>query len=76
MRPYKDQRLEWEKRILLEALREADGNQCRAASLLGFHRNTMSRKLIECGITDAEISATRIIRKKTWLLNDFLHDSR
>ena len=29
----------------VEALKRAEGNQCHAASLLGIHRNTLSRHL-------------------------------
>lgn len=72
MKPYKDQFLEWERRTLLEALKEADGNQCRAARSLGIHRNTFARRLMNQGITDAEINATKIIRKKKWRVGDFL----
>jgi DNA-binding NtrC family response regulator len=67
---------QWEKGVLLQALREADGNQGRAAKMLGIHRNTLSRKLIERGVTDAEIRATKVVSGKKWKLGDFLQPSR
>ena len=36
---------EFEKKFLKAAMDGAHGNQCRAAKLLGIHRNTLSRKL-------------------------------
>ena len=38
---------EFEKRFIKRTLERADGNQCRAAELLGIHRNTLSRKMTE-----------------------------
>ena len=38
---------EFEKRFIKRILERADGNQCRAARMLGIHRNTLSRKLGE-----------------------------
>jgi Fis family transcriptional regulator len=38
---------EFEKRFIKRALERADGNQCRAAKMLGIHRNTLSRKIGE-----------------------------
>jgi len=38
---------EFEKRFIKRALDRADGNQCRAAKMLGIHRNTLSRKIGE-----------------------------
>jgi Fis family transcriptional regulator, factor for inversion stimulation protein len=38
---------EFEKRFIKRVLDRADGNQCRAAKLLGIHRNTLSRKIAE-----------------------------
>jgi Fis family transcriptional regulator len=38
---------EFEKRFIKRALERADGNQCRAAKMLGIHRNTLSRKMGE-----------------------------
>lgn len=38
---------EFEKRFIKRALERANGNQCRAAKMLGIHRNTLSRKIGE-----------------------------
>jgi DNA-binding protein Fis len=38
---------EFEKRFIKRTLERADGNQCRAAKMLGIHRNTLSRKMCE-----------------------------
>ena len=69
---YREMFLEWEKGILMKALRDAGGNQGVAAKALGIHRNTLSRKLIECGVTADEIEDTKFIRIKTWQMADFL----
>ena len=37
---------EFEKRFIKRVLERVDGNQSRAADLLGIHRNTLSRKLV------------------------------
>lgn len=36
---------DFEKKFIKRALERADGNQSRAAKLLGIHRNTLSRKV-------------------------------
>ena len=36
---------EFEKRFIRRALDRSNGNQSRAARLLGIHRNTLSRKI-------------------------------
>jgi Fis family transcriptional regulator, factor for inversion stimulation protein len=36
---------EFEKRFIKRVLDGADGNQSRAAQILGIHRNTLSRKI-------------------------------
>lgn len=36
---------EFEKRFIKRALDRSNGNQSRAAHLLGIHRNTLSRKI-------------------------------
>jgi Fis family transcriptional regulator len=38
---------EFEKRFIKRVLDRVDGNQSRAAHVLGIHRNTLSRKLTE-----------------------------
>lgn len=44
---YEDAQREFEKRYIAHVLAQADGNLCRAADLLGMHRNTLSRKISE-----------------------------
>ena len=44
---FEDANREFEKRFITHVLSKADGNLCRAADLLGMHRNTLSRKLTE-----------------------------
>ena len=38
---------EFEKRFIKRVLDRANGNQSRAAEMLGIHRNTLSRKIEE-----------------------------
>lgn len=38
---------EFEKKFIKRVLERANGNQCRAAKVLGIHRNTLSRKIEE-----------------------------
>jgi DNA-binding protein Fis len=38
---------EFEKRFIKRVLDRMDGNQSRAAHVLGIHRNTLSRKVVE-----------------------------
>ena len=38
---------EFEKRFIKRVLDSANGNQSRAAEMLGIHRNTLSRKIGE-----------------------------
>ncbi|MSO29575.1 MAG: histidine kinase [Acidobacteria bacterium] len=44
---FEDANREFEKRFIIHVLSKADGNLCRAADLLGMHRNTLSRKVAE-----------------------------
>lgn len=44
---FEDAQREFEKRFIARALQTAQGNLCRAAELLGIHRNTLSRKIAE-----------------------------
>ena len=44
---YEDAQREFEKRYIAHVLGKADGNLCKAAELLGMHRNTLSRKISE-----------------------------
>jgi Fis family transcriptional regulator, factor for inversion stimulation protein len=38
---------EFEKKFIKRVLDHAKGNQCRAAKVLGIHRNTLSRKITQ-----------------------------
>ena len=38
---------EFEKRFIKHVLERSEGNQSRAAQILGIHRNTLSRKIEE-----------------------------
>jgi Fis family transcriptional regulator len=38
---------EFEKRFIKGVLDRVEGNQSRAAEMLGIHRNTLSRKIME-----------------------------
>ena len=44
---YEDAQREFEKRFIARVLIRAGGNICKAAGLLGMHRNTLSRKITE-----------------------------
>jgi Fis family transcriptional regulator len=44
---YEDAQREFEKKFIAQVLLKADGNLCRAAEVLGMHRNTLSRKITE-----------------------------
>jgi DNA-binding NtrC family response regulator len=44
---YDDAQREFEKKFIAQVLAKADGNLCRAAEVLGMHRNTLSRKMAE-----------------------------
>ena len=39
--------VEFEKKFIRRVLEHSNGNQCRAAKVLGIHRNTLSRKINE-----------------------------
>lgn len=44
---FEDAHREFEKRFIAFVLARADGNLCRAAEVLGIHRNTLARKIGE-----------------------------
>ena len=44
---YEEAQREFEKRYIAHVLAQAGGNLCKAADLLGMHRNTLSRKIAE-----------------------------
>ena len=41
---------EFKKQFIISVLRENNGNQCKAARVLGMHRNTLSRTVEELHI--------------------------
>lgn len=43
---------EFEKKFIKGVLDRVDGNQSRAARVLGIHRNTLSRKITEYKLDD------------------------
>ncbi len=45
---YLDEALdEFEKKFIQSALTKTDGNQTKAAQILGVHRNTLNRKIVQ-----------------------------
>jgi DNA-binding NtrC family response regulator len=38
---------EFEKKFIQSALTRTDGNQTKAAQILGVHRNTLNRKIVQ-----------------------------
>jgi DNA-binding protein Fis len=50
---------EFEKRFIKRVLERANGNQSRAAKLLGIHRNTLSRKIDQYKIADGRTRSRR-----------------
>ncbi len=46
---------QFKKRYILEVLAHHKGNQCKAATELGMHRNTLSRTLAELDMDTAQI---------------------
>lgn len=46
---------EFKRRYILEVLSHHRGNQCKAATELGMHRNTLSRTISELDIDTAQI---------------------
>jgi Fis family transcriptional regulator, factor for inversion stimulation protein len=44
---FEDAQREFEKKFIAHVLSKSDGNVCKAADLLGMHRNTLSRKMAE-----------------------------
>jgi DNA-binding protein Fis len=44
---YEDAVGEFEKRFIKKVLEKSNGNQSKAALILGIHRNTLSRKIEE-----------------------------
>jgi DNA-binding NtrC family response regulator len=44
---YEDAQKEFEKKFITRVLAKSEGNLCKAATMLGMHRNTLSRKISE-----------------------------
>lgn len=55
--PYEEAVREFKKQYLREVLAAHKGNQCKAATELGMHRNTLSRTMAELGLDLAEVRA-------------------
>ena len=47
---YEDALREFDRRFIVEVIEKSDGNLCKAADILGVHRNTLSRKIKELKI--------------------------
>ncbi len=52
---YADAIRQFKRRYILEVLAHHKGNQCKAATALGMHRNTLSRTLAELELDSAQI---------------------
>lgn len=52
---YAEAMRQFKKRYILEVLAHHKGNQCKAATELGMHRNTLSRTLAELDMNSAQI---------------------
>jgi Fis family transcriptional regulator, factor for inversion stimulation protein len=52
---YSESVRQFKKRYILEVLAHHKGNQCKAATELGMHRNTLSRTLAELDLDTAQI---------------------
>jgi Fis family transcriptional regulator len=52
---YADAVRQFKKRYILEVMAHHKGNQCKAATELGMHRNTLSRTLAELHMDTAQI---------------------
>jgi len=52
---YTDAVRQFKRRYILEVLAHHKGNQCKAATELGMHRNTLSRTLAELEMDSAQI---------------------
>jgi Fis family transcriptional regulator len=52
---YADSVRQFKRRYILEVLAHHKGNQCKAATELGMHRNTLSRTLAELDLNTAQI---------------------
>ena len=48
-----------EKTMIQRVLDRAEGNQCAASKLLGIHRNTLQRKMVQYGLGNGRARARR-----------------
>jgi Fis family transcriptional regulator len=53
--PYAEAVRQFKKRYIMEVLAHHKGNQCKAATELGMHRNTLSRTLAELEMDSVQI---------------------
>ncbi|MDR3744982.1 MAG: helix-turn-helix domain-containing protein [Acidobacteriaceae bacterium] len=53
--PYAEAVRQFKKRYIMEVLARHKGNQCKAATELGMHRNTLSRTLAELEMDSVQI---------------------
>ena len=58
---YEEAVREFKKVFILTALRDTEGNLCRAAKRLGMHRNTLARNVAELQIN---VKAIRSVAKR------------
>ena len=47
---YEDALREFDRRFIIQMMNKNDGNLCKAADILGVHRNTLARKMKELKI--------------------------
>jgi Fis family transcriptional regulator, factor for inversion stimulation protein len=47
---FEDAQREFDKRFITRVVQKSNGNLCKAADVLGVHRNTLSRKMKELKI--------------------------
>jgi Fis family transcriptional regulator, factor for inversion stimulation protein len=47
---YEDALREFDRRFIVEVVDKSNGNLCKAADVLGVHRNTLARKIKELKI--------------------------
>ncbi len=58
----KEARAAFERRYILQVLEQTEGNQSRAAQILGIHRNSLMAKLEELGIREDALALARRVR--------------
>lgn len=60
---YRDAVREFKRAMLLQILRANGNNQCRAAQVLGIHRNTLGREIRTVGINPKQLAHKEFRRK-------------